>query len=553
VLKPDNHRKLWAFYCTFAEFGRSLLRGEALWMPCGVLRTKLADVLQGGFSAALVPLLDIMTHEGTMSPSGTGVALRFASGSRLLFSKMGKYIADEAALKKAIGCKGASGLMPCMLHKNICSIRSELAEHDPIGQLVSIACSDRGRFERRSDEDLHAAADELAALHGTMPASRFSAHEKARGLNHNPHGILLRIPLREHFKPVSSCSYDPMHVFYQNGVCSVELFWAMRKLVDEGASWAAVSQWIRDAGLRWPHAHQDKGAALHRCFNKSRESGTKARTSSDFKGTATEAMMLVPVVRHFFEAVVLAGRGAVFERVARRLAPCAASFSAMADVAVLLQRAKLAENASAYADLLKEKTASHLEAFKTAYGEGCVIFKHHMMMDVPEQLGDVFLDTFPMERKHQMTTAAADPVHRVRPGLSDCEFEKIVLSKMMHGQLASLEKIELQDGLRGRRVLDPATGICVADGVRHNSLTVRKDDVVLIDEPLAAAVVACCISSASHGGLALVVRPLMLQRMGRGFSVWLRGPGYDRWSLHCGVRHASFWYAGDAGSLVVVS
>ena len=51
VLRPDNHRKLFAWYCTIKELGPLRIKHEILWVPLAVLRS---DVFKGEVGAVSV-------------------------------------------------------------------------------------------------------------------------------------------------------------------------------------------------------------------------------------------------------------------------------------------------------------------------------------------------------------------------------------------------------------------------------------------------------------------------------------------------------------------
>ena len=70
VLRPDNKRKIWAFYATFLELGREHLCHEECWIPLAVLRTSAEHEIVGRLSSACRAMM-----EDVMKSGSTGVFL----------------------------------------------------------------------------------------------------------------------------------------------------------------------------------------------------------------------------------------------------------------------------------------------------------------------------------------------------------------------------------------------------------------------------------------------------------------------------------------------
>ncbi len=73
VLRPDNKRKITAFYASLLEFD-DFLRYEAAWMTLGTLRTGVVKNIKGGMSNVVRQLLRAM-FLGATSLSHGGLAL----------------------------------------------------------------------------------------------------------------------------------------------------------------------------------------------------------------------------------------------------------------------------------------------------------------------------------------------------------------------------------------------------------------------------------------------------------------------------------------------
>ena len=212
MLRPDNARKTTAFYVSFLELGRHL-RNEDAWLCLGVLKVQTAHQVQGGLSCAFKMLL---RHVFLSTPSfSTGVSLELSAGPTLFWAKLSNILGDEAALKSTWSVKGASGLKPCMLCKNVCAQRSGLPQHDVNNYLVDLACSDFSKFDLCTDNDLWQMQDTLLAQQPVLSNAALDRLEKATGMTCNPNGILADVELRAHVKPTCS-TFDSMHCYLSN-------------------------------------------------------------------------------------------------------------------------------------------------------------------------------------------------------------------------------------------------------------------------------------------------------------------------------------------------
>jgi hypothetical protein len=121
VLRPDNKRKIWAFYATFLELGREHLCHEECWIPLAVLRTSAEHEFVGRLSSACRAMMGDVMQSGS-----NGVFLPLAEPS-IVFFCFSNLLADEEGLKLFWNAKGASGNKPCMLCRNLLAKGSDLA------------------------------------------------------------------------------------------------------------------------------------------------------------------------------------------------------------------------------------------------------------------------------------------------------------------------------------------------------------------------------------------------------------------------------------------
>ena len=181
VLRPDNRRRFWAIYLGIREFPPRALYREQFWLPLAVLRTNMAHEVRGGISYCFRALLNSVLL-APCNMAAIGVAVDLGSGPRLVRLQVKHILADEAALKAVWCSKGAAGVRPCMLCRNVVALRSNLVEGQDY--LVDVACSDSSKFHESSDADIWEAWDRLAAEHGRMTKGAFASLEKASGFSY---------------------------------------------------------------------------------------------------------------------------------------------------------------------------------------------------------------------------------------------------------------------------------------------------------------------------------------------------------------------------------
>jgi len=451
VLRPDNRRKLWAFYCTFIDFGPHNICREEVWLPLAVLRHSIEHKLDGRVSCAARHLLNSIVESGQ---SGTFVN---TTTPKVVFWRIGRVLADEEGLKSLYNSKGASGIKQCTLCSNVVSMSSNLSAEG----IVCIARTNPANFQLHSDSDVwrsvdrvHAAAEAVSA--GTMTKGAFEDLQKATGFTHCSAGVLLDVGLRRHLLPVTTFRYDWMHVFLSHGVLNHELhnlLTVARRLHRVG--FKQLDEFSR-AGWKWPAS----GKKLQDFFSEGRE-----RASSDsFKAMASEVLVVYPLVRQFSRKVLQRLGGMTKEL---------DSFYALCEVVDMLHGVKMGSKIEP--NLLQNKLVQHGCLHQLAYGSDCVKPKHHFAFHIPLQLerDRMILDTFVLERKHQPIKQCAQHVKNTTT------YERSVLSRVLVDQLRKLRAARSGDGLIGsvKRFGDTD----VAKAARWKSCTVASGDVVILN------------------------------------------------------------------------
>ena len=132
----------------------------------------------------------------------------------------------------------------------------------PSNYIVTLACPTPSRFDPRTDEDVWALCDQLAAKAANGSKKALAEEEKVCGINYNAHSVLFSG--RHLLRPVSTLTYDCMHVYFSTGVAGEELYLLMELLESVKVTWSVVASWLR-SGFAYPSHQKDKMLALHRC------------------------------------------------------------------------------------------------------------------------------------------------------------------------------------------------------------------------------------------------------------------------------------------------
>ena len=482
----------------------------------------------GGWSKLLRFILHKM-FVGPSSFSSSGVAVRLGDNPVLLFAKLTNILGDELALNMGFDAKGASGTKPYMICRNVVMKGSDLA-HRRAGYLLEITSPEVERFDVATDADMYEAMGILSRAQPGWTKTAFKQLQQSIGYNFNPDGVLADSGLVPHVRPSSCLTYDSMHCLLSNGVLSLEVFLLLDVCEKHfHLKYPAIQLYFK-SDWRFPGFSKCKGRAIHEVFNSTRESASK----HSFKASATELLIVYPILRHFMDTVITprcVPSGSLRAEVR--------SFAAACRIVDLLQAAK-AGNVDH--EGLRMVAAEHLKLFVTAYGEEYVLPKHHFTQHLARQLlRDSFvLDAFTVERKHREVLQCAQNTDNTKA------YEKSVLNRCLLNQVRLLETTVFE-GLSGPSVACPplvenlqAESAMVAKASVYNGMHFEVGDMVLLPLGGAGFVKACAIvddeSVLLVGPMALVERPTQTS------SRWREQPGLQIWLLsNAAVTQAYSW------------
>ena len=536
VLRPDNKRKISAFYVAFKEFGPANLCLEAAWLPLAVLRSSVAKQVKGGFSAVVRVLLASI-FGGHQCLQSVGVVLKIGE-PRLLFARLSNILGDEAALKSIWSSKGAAGLFPCFNCKNVTLHSCELAQFDRGDYLVSIAHADAASFDAASNEDHWEKHDMLARSLPVMTKKAFGDREKAVGIAFNPHGVLADVSLRSFVKPADVHTYDVMHVLFSNGTCQLEIYLLLEHAKQQLKITYQHVRVFMQAAWEWPGVHKKRGAAVADLFNESRA----AASSETFKAGASEVLLVYPLLRHFAEKI-LSSSAAMQGHVA--------SFLALCDVVDEVLRTKRCTGREL--SHLRVAVNKHLTLFVNVYSADLVRPKHHFMHHIPQQIerDRLSLDCWVHERKHQMVKKSCNWVDNT------CQFEKSAISRALNEQDRQLgEPGCFATGLRGTITMWPearrtftAEVIQLASTISHAGLLVNIGDFVVVHDKV-YKVLACVDADGLHYLIAATYA--RLEVLTQHAARWKACGANVVLELHNSIEHSACWSVEADGTALVL-
>ena len=264
VLHPENHRKFWAFYFSFREFGPGILCRRAAWIPVAILRSHSAKEIQGQMARATRALLcSCFAGDRGLSTVGVVMKVGLQGSSLLFFARLSNLVGDEGALKAMFANMGAGGNLPCMKCRNV--LNNTFAGLCNPG-FVTIAEPDRSKFRALKDESIWGKVDLLEQRSRTTNKGDFKELQTASGFNHCPEGILADKALREHIRPALVHTYDPMHNLFSSGMVGREISLMFDKMKEWNIKRAEIES-IMQLSWEWPTCHKVGKTSVAKIFN----------------------------------------------------------------------------------------------------------------------------------------------------------------------------------------------------------------------------------------------------------------------------------------------
>ena len=423
----------------------------------------------------------------------------FQYGSIIIWAKIKLIVCDEAALKATLDTKGASGNLPCFKCTNVLS-RQAYGRSDKRASLCSITEVNPNKFDLHNGQSIRENAEHIRDMAPpVLKVGQWKQLQVALGVNHNPRGIMLRIP---DFDVAVGACYDPQHVFLVNGIFQSEVGQLTKVLKKEcGTKLSDIAVFFRS--FQWPHS----SSTGQNIFDDRSERSVTERTAQShpvFNCAASDALGSFAVLQEFLMIRIFAEAQRSNNR--RVLAACS-SFFALCAVLTLLT---MIPRGGVTGAILMTAIIKHFKLHKAAYGDAHWVPKFHYALHLPGQLvcWGLLILCFTHERKHK-------EIKRYLQGRQNTSatFEKNILQDVLHLQALALQ--EEQPYPCGTQLLHPRKPTvrqtfyikenfpdCIdiersIDAKAGNFVTCHVDDVVYFhwDDSMAVGAITllCCV------------------------------------------------------------
>jgi len=531
ILEQDHARKSLLIFFAIKEFGPTLLQKNASWVPVVTIRSNWLKIIPAGMSGVFRVVYRRWFLLEMLSSRGVPVHLESRNTEpTILYFALKNQLLDGDALR-AVNCSmGAKGKVPCIGCLNV-------LHHDlplPDG-LESLACTDSSKFQLATNEDIWGKVDRLRDDVDRIGVMAFKRLQTASGLKHVEGSMLLDEELRPHVKVIDILTLDAMHCLFSNGIVGEEFEQLLTVLLDVDktpgieVTWSSIHNFMQ-AHWCFPSGH-GSASKLESLWNLIREE--RFFEKNVFSPTASECLLLLPVLGHLLDTIV-APRGVLpRER---------ASYAALRCVVSLVREGK---TTTPEIDALDRALRVHADAFIAAYGVSNML-KPHWSLHIPSQLrrDGFIMDAFVGERVNQVSKRLATEVRNTR------NFEESCLQRHMTLFMAKAEHPDLyKDGLiKPEEAVVEGVDCHVSLAILWNGLHMHRGDIVFVcDKPM---VVQGGIAQNNRFGL--IVYGLTHVSDVNGFAGrWRRAGGRRMIDLRgTTIRTAAAWY--EDGEDVVI-
>lgn len=222
-LRVTNERKLQCWYWSIAELG-NFCGDEDFWLHILAVRTSEVKKMKSGTAQ----LFKLVVENFFAAPYSVqhGVLLPLGEDQRVMwYGKMSIILGDEVALKNCLSFKGAAGLMPCPLCRNVCQWSSGLHIHDRAGFLIPHTECNTDLMVPHTANSIREVMTHLRTQHGVLNKSQFDSLEKSLGLLYQPEGAMYDDQFHSRFLhgPLGSLQFDWMHCYCVSGAMNHEI------------------------------------------------------------------------------------------------------------------------------------------------------------------------------------------------------------------------------------------------------------------------------------------------------------------------------------------
>ena len=216
-----------------------------------LIRTPLLDDIPDGMSCVFKKIVTLFFNDASHNLATSGMSVMLYPGeSHIIFADVDVVIADAEAFHSMYGCKGTSGLKPCLCCLNVYNRRTA---RDVIGRgrlmsHVYHTCSDPDKFRPTTPAVLAAFVARLR----TAPASELAELETRLGWKFMPNGVMFCPSVRARVCPCTTVMYDWAHVIFVNGVFNIHAGLLLHAIRGYGTPIDSFVKYVRS--FKWPCA-----------------------------------------------------------------------------------------------------------------------------------------------------------------------------------------------------------------------------------------------------------------------------------------------------------
>ena len=510
VLAPDHTRKSYLVYISFTAF-RTWLSHTGSWLPIAVIRSKTMESLEGNFSEHMLGCV-LSLQQQLCKEEGLAFCVDQQSFWLQVDPKFA-FVADEAAIKGFLGCKGASGVKPCVKCKNVLYKRANSQEGvNPYFVTVSEYRCDR--FDPTTDSDVETIINFLKLESTRKTPRQFEKDEKLSGFNLIPTGLLCHESVRATIL-LKNILYDPMHIYLSNGLIGEEMVLFFKALNSSTAlSWTDFETLV---AADWTQC----SAGVGRITKSERRAISRESLiggGHHYKGGASQLLSLLPFLLFFL--------GHIVEPTCPRISKQVKSFLSLLLAARQIDLGK--KGGRLDAELLLELQSLAQDLFCQAYGRSKCRPKHHYQFHLAEQYKnhDQVIDCFTPERKNAEFKNNIAPLQK---RLSSFERSCLELLLLQQQELDERSAIDLEDGLKGPVSSSPelaqALGVAdlqVASSVRQGNVVMMVGCFRIFQSTGVGVLVRAYFSSRGAAYMLGEVWDLESERFNFAYSWWTR-------------------------------
>ena len=527
-----NKRKFHAIYWSFLEFGIEALSREESWFTVVTAYSTHVKNVSAGLSQLVAAVLKCFFSDDGANLALGGVLLPFGEDGIRLWAKLGGLLQDGGAHKSVWHSRGDGACKFCILCKNLFDEESKVVDEDGTN-LLRCNVLKFDELELASSSDLRKTARYLESKQGTTPPGEFTNLQKALGMTHHKHALLLTRSLDAYVDPVAIYMHDWMHALFVDGVFNLVLYLLLETIIQIGFNdvYSVFSNYI--ANWKWPE--RVHAAHLHEIFEDSRKD--KHRKAMHIKCQASDGLSLVGVAALFVHNVLL-----LLEKRGLTSASCnneCYAFLALVDVIELIVASS---KTNVPPQKLLTAVEKFLELFAHAWGVEWMVSKFHWLLHLPDPLArsrfKKLLNCFCLERKHRVPKRYATEL--TNPSKKNSKSLLMEVTSHHLGQLSNADAFAFDVGLVGASKarknikqiltaeldLEPADAstLMVSMESRFNALaTCKKGDVILYKAGLnsfRAGVVDLHFSI--HGSPITLISAYVLHKLESysGYSTW---------------------------------